>query len=218
MILAFAGIWFVRTGPDPTAPAHAAVRERISIRASGRTQSQQEPNIASHREVTKETSTSADERGSVVARATSGHAEESAEAVKDKTETKPVGRNTASSGASSSIQEVEPMRTVPHVAWLSHRVEADHVPAIIPPFHPADGTREPSTQSSSALDAVKKAFDEEAGVGELDEESPASLPRWKQAEVSAAERIRSLYGWAAYNDYQREASLRRKESAAAAEP
>jgi hypothetical protein len=60
---------------------------------------------------------------------------------------------------------------------------------------------------AGAIENVRQQFEQEAGVAELDPADPEYQHRWETAEPTAADRMRSLYGWAAYSEFQRQAAL-----------
>ena len=54
------------------------------------------------------------------------------------------------------------------------------------------------------IDHLKDLFEEDAGVGTHPQDDPAAVEDWKAAEPTAADRMRTLFGWGAYGAFQRE--------------
>lgn len=57
------------------------------------------------------------------------------------------------------------------------------------------------------IQEIQKAFEQAAGVGELDPASPEYLQRWRQAALTTTIRMRTLYGWNADAEMQRKALM-----------
>lgn len=66
------------------------------------------------------------------------------------------------------------------------------------------------------LDSLRSEFELKAGVGELALDDPLYQVRWEQAEMTLQDRIRTLYGWAAWGDYERQIALKAEAEAAGA--
>lgn len=64
------------------------------------------------------------------------------------------------------------------------------------------------------LDAIRANFEKAAGVRELSPTDPEYAERWKMAEATALDRMRTLFGWAAVAEYERRVAIEGK----AAEP
>lgn len=54
---------------------------------------------------------------------------------------------------------------------------------------------------------IQKAFEQAAGVGELDPASPEYFRRWREAAMTTEIRMRTLYGWGANSGLQRQALI-----------
>lgn len=61
--------------------------------------------------------------------------------------------------------------------------------------------------SLDALDSIRSEFDKQAGVGELPVDDPEYARRWTLADPTATDRMRTLFGWAAVAEFQRQAQL-----------
>jgi hypothetical protein len=85
----------------------------------------------------------------------------------------------------------KPAVTRPPEMPISHLID-DDVVAEVAPDVPAD-----------TMEAIRQTFEQEAGVNELAQDDPVYAERWSQAELDTAERIRSLYGWGAFAEFQR---------------
>ncbi len=57
------------------------------------------------------------------------------------------------------------------------------------------------------IEEIQKAFEQAAGVGELDPASAEYLQRWRQAALTTTARMRTLYGWGADAEMQRKALM-----------
>ena len=57
------------------------------------------------------------------------------------------------------------------------------------------------------IDSIREAFEKQAGVGELVPDDPEYARRWRLAEPSALERMRTLFGWSVVAEFQRQAAL-----------
>ena len=57
------------------------------------------------------------------------------------------------------------------------------------------------------IDSIREAFEKQAGVGELAPDDPEYARRWRLAEPSALERMRTLFGWSVVAEFQRQAAL-----------
>jgi hypothetical protein len=102
--------------------------------------------------------------------------------------------STASASAPAPSQ-AEPAVTRPPAIPLSHMIDdsvADAVAADVAPQVP------PGT-----MEAIRQTFEQEAGVNELAQDDPDYARRWAKAEPAAAERIRAMYGWSAFDEFQR---------------
>jgi len=58
-----------------------------------------------------------------------------------------------------------------------------------------------------ALEQVRNQFEENTGSGQIDPADPDYARLWDSAERLAADQMRSLYGWAAYSEMQRQNAL-----------
>jgi len=61
--------------------------------------------------------------------------------------------------------------------------------------------------SPQVVDSLRSEFELNAGVDELAPDDPEYARRWEHAEMTLEERIRILYGWAAWGDYSRQLAL-----------
>lgn len=74
---------------------------------------------------------------------------------------------------------------------ISHLID-DEVAEEVAPEVPAD-----------TMEAIRQTFEQEAGVNELAQDDPEYAERWAEAGPAAAERIRAMYGWGAFAEFQR---------------
>lgn len=104
----------------------------------------------------------------------------------------------ASRTAAPSRSELAVIR--PPVMPMSHLID-DEVAAEVAPHVPPD-----------TMEAIRQTFEQEAGVNELAQDDPVYAERWSKAELDAGERIRAMYGWSAFQEFQRKLVMERLEA------
>ena len=82
-----------------------------------------------------------------------------------------------------------------HVLPLIYRLDDEEFLSHFPQMTP------------EVMDSLRAEFELNAGVGELAPDDPKYVARWEHAEMSLQDRIRTLYGWAAWGDYVRQIAL-----------
>jgi hypothetical protein len=99
----------------------------------------------------------------------------------------------------SSGTRSQPAFTRPPGMPISHLID-DDVAAQVAPEVPPD-----------TMEAIRQTFEQEAGVNELAQDDPVYAQRWSKAELDAGERIRAMYGWAAFDEFQRKLVMEQLE-------
>jgi len=108
-----------------------------------------------------------------------------------------------SSGTSPAVAKPsrsQPAFTRPPVMPISHLID-DDVAAQVAPEVPPD-----------TMEAIRQTFEQEAGVNELAQDDPVYAQRWSKAELDAGERIRAIYGWGAFEEFQRKLVMEQLEA------
>ena len=107
------------------------------------------------------------------------------------------------SGTSPVVANPSRSQTVvtrPPAMPISHLID-DDVAAQVAPEVPPD-----------TMEAIRQSFEQEAGVNELAQDDPVYAQRWAKAELDAGERIRAMYGWAAFDEFQRKLVMEQLEA------
>lgn len=119
------------------------------------------------------------------------------------------------SGASSSFSSSSPPPPRPPAAFLEERAGAQREATALPLVHlisQQDLEAVVGPVEPSLLEGLRRAFDKDAGVGTLSPDSPEYAKRWAMARPSAADRFRTVFGWAAYAELQRQQEFQKLPS------
>lgn len=103
-------------------------------------------------------------------------------------------RSTGEAGVNKSTPRDRPLTAVYQVP-LIYRLEDTEFRARFPGMSP------------EVVESLKDTFEQDAGVGELSPQDPSYAARWERAEKRLYARIRTLYGWVALGEYEREVAL-----------
>ncbi|MDB6079980.1 MAG: hypothetical protein JWO82_3727, partial [Akkermansiaceae bacterium] len=106
----------------------------------------------------------------------------------------PLDAESASPPEGSAGQQPAPFQR-PSALPLSHAVTDEQVQQIAPDVPP------------QTIVKIREQFEQEAGIADLAPADPEYQRRWQIAEPTAADRMRTLYGWAAYGEFVRQAAL-----------
>jgi hypothetical protein len=108
-------------------------------------------------------------------------------------------RGTAASPQRSQSEKVSltalPDKTVPARIPLAYQISDEAFQERFPDV------------ALEVMDTIRDEFDKQTGSGELPATDPEYARRWSRAEPTALEKMRTLFGWAAVAEFEKQAAL-----------